>query len=546
MGIWSSMWTGVTGLLATSEKMSVIGNNLANVNTVGYKTQNTLFEDMISQNVSTGAGTGQIGLGVRVAAIRNDMSQGSLQTTTSSTDLAIGGNGFFIVRAPNTSTDYYTRAGSFLFNKDGQLVDSNNDVVQGWKVDTNRVQQLEAQNQPISQVPIEGALGDVQMSQFTLKARPTSLLTMIANLDSTATSASPNATNPLFGLEQNYHYTSNSSSAIAGTAFDYSSSLKVYDQNGATHTATIYYDKVSNSGGKAYWDFIVTVPGSDDGRTIGGVKMSSTSQAGLLMTGTLTFDASGDLINESAYTLQSNATPTTGANGSSFALSQWTAAKVSNGYPLCTANFKQVSGASGTKSTNAVSFGVNLGLSNLNGWQAGAASNAQAAQDYYWANPTNKFGAIQGFNPATTVTGNNVTTNYATSSSTTYASQDGYAPGLLQSVSVDTNGVLSGTFSNGQNQQLFVIGLANFTNQWGLRREGNNLFSATLNSGQALTNRPNTGGLGSISSDTLEQSNVDMATQLVDMITTQRAFEGDSKVITTADTLISELIQLKR
>jgi len=538
MGIWSSMWTGVSGLLATSEKMSVIGNNLANVNTVGYKAQNTLFEDMISQNVSTGAGTGQIGLGVRVAAVTNDMSQGSLQSTTSSTDLAIGGNGFFIVRAPNTSTDYYTRAGSFLFNNSGQLVDSNNDVVQGWAVDTNRVRQLEASNQPISQVPIKGSLGDIQLNQFTLKAQPTSLLTMITNLDSTAVSASPNAANPLFGLEQNYHYSSNSTSAIPGTAFDYSSTLKVFDQNGASHNVTIYYDKVSNSGGQSYWDYIVTCNGAEDGRTLDGIQMSKTSQAGLLMTGTLTFDASGDLVNESAYTLQSNATS---VNGTSFGLDQWKLAKVSNGYPLTTANFKQVSNASATNSLNPVSFGINLGLSNINGWQSSAASNASLI-----GNDPNRFSMIQGFNPATTVAATNITTNYATSSSTTFASQDGYAPGLLQSVSVDTNGVLSGTFSNGQNQQLFVVGLANFTNQWGLRREGNNLFSATLDSGQALTNRPNTGGLGTISSDTLEQSNVDMATQLVDMITTQRAFEGDSKVITTADTMISELIQLKR
>jgi len=538
MGIWSSMWTGVSGLLATSEKMSVIGNNLANVNTVGYKTQNMLFEDMISQNISTGAGTGQVGLGVRVAAVENDMSQGSLQSTDSSTDLAIGGNGFFIVRAPNTSTDYYTRAGSFLFNNAGQLVDSNNDVVQGWAVDTARVQAMEAANETISQVPIKGSLGDIQLNQFTLKAKPTSLLSVITNLDSTATSASPNAANPLFGLEQNYHYTSNSTTAIAGTAFDYSSTLKVYDQNGQSHNATIYYDKVSNSGGQAYWDYIVTIPGADDGRTLDGVKLAKTSQAGLLMTGTLTFDASGDLINESAYTLKSSAVS---SNGTSFGLDQWKLAKVSNGYPLCTANFKSVSNASAPDATNAVSFGVNLGLSNLNGWQSSAASNASLI-----GNSANRFALIQGFNPATTVTATNVTTNYATSSSTTYASQDGYAPGLLQSVSVDTNGVLSGSFSNGQTQQLFVVGLANFTNQWGLRREGNNLFSATLASGQALTNRPNTGGLGSISSDTLEQSNVDMATQLVDMITTQRAFEGDSKVITTADTLISELIQMKR
>ncbi len=127
-----------------------------------------------------------------------------------------------------------------------------------------------------------------------------------------------------------------------------------------------------------------------------------------------------------------------------------------------------------------------------------------------------------------------------------FSSQNGYTAGLLTSVSVDNDGVLTGTFSNGQTLQLWVLALANFTNLQGLSREGNNLFSTTIDSGQGTTNRANTGSVGSISGNTLESSNVDLATEMVNMIVTQRGFEANSKTITTVDSMLSEIIQLKR
>ena len=138
------------------------------------------------------------------------------------------------------------------------------------------------------------------------------------------------------------------------------------------------------------------------------------------------------------------------------------------------------------------------------------------------------------------------TTSYSTSSTTIFQAQDGYAPGFLQNVSVDRDGVLTGRYSNGQVLELYLVTLADFNNEWGLRRDGGNLFTETRESGPALTNRPNTAGLGSIVSNSLEQSNVDMATEFVNMITTQRGFQASSKVITTTDSMLNELIQLKR
>ena len=253
------------------------------------------------------------------------------------------------------------------------------------------------------------------------------------------------------------------------------------------------------------------------------------------MTGTMTFDSSGSLENMSAYTLQAS-----NATGGAFDASQWAAASVENGYPVFTANFKSVSDASFTDSPNALNIAFNVGLSNKNGFVPGATGtllSAAAAHD-----PDE----LVSFNPSTTKVNSTVTTSYATSSSTVFSSQNGYTSGLLTSVSVDSDGILTGTFSNGQTQKLWALALANFTNLQGLSRQGSNLYAATLDSGQGTTNRANTGSVGSISGNTLETSNVDLATEMVSMILTQRGFEANSKTITTVDSMLSEVIQLKR
>jgi len=131
-------------------------------------------------------------------------------------------------------------------------------------------------------------------------------------------------------------------------------------------------------------------------------------------------------------------------------------------------------------------------------------------------------------------------------SSTLFQSQDGYTAGVLLNVSVSRDGILSGQYSNGQTLELYSLTLATFSNQWGLRREGGNLFSETLDSGPALTGEAGSTGKGSVDGNSLELSNVDMATEFVNMITSQRGFQANTKVITTADSLLGEVIAMKR
>lgn len=138
------------------------------------------------------------------------------------------------------------------------------------------------------------------------------------------------------------------------------------------------------------------------------------------------------------------------------------------------------------------------------------------------------------------------TTQFASASTTVFQSSSGFGAGDLQSVSVDVDGVITGQYSNGQVTPLFRVGLAKFQNVQGLYKEGGSLFKETRTSGAAITGKPGANGLGSIAPNSLEQSNVDIANEFVKMITTQRGFQANSKIITTIDSMLGDTINLKR
>ncbi|WP_027185925.1 flagellar hook protein FlgE [Desulfovibrio inopinatus] len=545
MGLNTAMWTGVTGMVAHGEKMGVIGNNLANVSTVGYKSSRMEFEDLLSHDISTSAGISQVGMGVGIADVLTDFSLGGLESTNEATDLAINGDGFFKVQT-DEGQNYYTRAGDFTFDADGYLVDTHGYKVQGWAVDQDKVRADRVAGITYDQVPIVGTSTDVQLDLYQIPAEATRNLSIITNLDTSSERQTESTTgNPYFSLYEKYNYdpTKPNEDPLPDTAFSYQTTIKVYDQKGEAHDVSVYYDKVSEEDGTEYWQFAVAGDPEEDGRVLpddgSGVELSTTAQAGLVMMGTLAFDDTGKLMNMSAFTLASDAASTAGTPPS-FGLDQWTPATVgTSGYPEFTMNFRDVTNGSSTDGDNSVSISLNLGLEDVNGFvvPAGVTSAADVGTDA--AN-------IPGFNQDTLTRNANSTTNYGISSSTLYTSQDGYPPGILQGVAVDTDGVLTGRYSNGQVQELYALTLVDFNSPWGLRREGGNLYSETIESGQALEGRANSGQFGAMASYTLEASNVDMATEMTDMILTQRGFQANSKVITTTDTMLGEVIQLKR
>ena len=553
MSLSASLYQGITGLQAHSEKISTIGNNLANVSTVGFKGANMHFEDVMSQDVYTSAGVAQVGRGVRVAAIYSDFSQGSFESTTESTDMAIGGSGFFTVKPQNTDNQYYSRAGNFRFDKDGYLTDPHGYVVQGWAMQRASTSAATGSSSASSttEFSITGSPTDIRINNFQSPPEATSRVSVITNLDPNNTSKSNSSSNPYFAMFNNWDGTA--TTPLSSSSYGYSSTLKVYDEVGAAHNLTVYYDQVtlSNAGGNTVWEYMVTSVPSEDGRSLSGaggglLAINTTSAAGVLMIGTMTFRA-GALVGESAYTLQSN------AGGSVKSLDAWQLADFSTaGYPLVTPNFIQASNASLATNTSAAPIEINFGIratdltsngSGILGWSQAKGSLATAASavgakisNVGWL-PSMKTAGIDAMTTQSYDTGG---------SSTLFQSQNGYTAGFLQSISVSREGILTGRYSNGQVLDLYSLTLTSFTNQWGLRREGGNLFSETRESGPALTGQANSPGKGTVASSTLEQSNVDMGTQFVQMITAQRGFQANTKVITTADSMLGEVIAMKR
>lgn len=723
MSLSASMWTGVSGLLGHGEKMNVLGNNIANVSTVGFKGQRMDFEDFIYANTYSAAGPAQIGRGVSIGAVMGDFSQGAFEKTNDATDLAIGGRGFFKVVPKGTETAYYTRAGNFRFDKDGYLQDPHGYVLQGKRID-NSSGPTQASggsfgvNTAATQIRGVGVPTDIRLDTWTVPPKATTNIAAIVNLSrTTGSDQSRNVNNPFAGLIQAWDGTqppANNRPAIAQDAFSYSTSIKVYDEAGVQHTLTVYYDKVApdtyerGTSNDEIWEYIVTMDPSEDQRTFfddstgQAVPMASTKMGGLLMSGTMHFNA-GQLINQTSYTLFGSTPYTVDSNGNpvsdsnymnigtasepsfvprlSSAPTTWNqitdvmypAAVSNSGFPMMVANFTGAQSANTTNSPNGnnflIEYDLGLRMSNFNNpWNnnanmsslampgvlnrfssgprlvtenpayvAGAESptntatwpylvnssavaayglpvpNATAATtiqglvagamtgtpptylqpntnyvaanfdvtnpvtwpfkasisgpttaaDFHnWASYVNDTrqpwteGTLYAAAPLTNSTAlatatdvtrqPNASTNFGSASTTVFSSQNGYGFGNLTSYSVDQDGILSGVYSNGVTLPLYQIELYDFVNKQGLYREGGNLYSQTRDSGEAQSGPPQDSGLGKVVSYNIEQSNVDLATEFVQMITTQRGFQSNSKVITTTDTMLETVIQMKR
>ncbi|MBW1666455.1 MAG: flagellar hook protein FlgE [Deltaproteobacteria bacterium] len=580
MSLSSSLFSGISGLSTIGNAMTVIGDNIANVNTVGFKASRVTFQDVLSQTVATSAGTAQVGHGTSLADISSSFAQGSFESTDSNTDLAIGGNGFFVVRDPNSkNNEYYTRAGEFRFNKDGYFVNPAGYIVRGWALDPDTGQD-------------QGTITDIVLNSFTSAPKKTDKVTIITNLNSGATSKSSSLSAVWDGADANKEY-------IGENEYEYQTTVKVYDSLGSTHDITIYFDKGSGS----TYEYIVTCSPQEDKRT--GIDAQQ-SGAGMLGRGTITFnEASGVISNISFDSFDPTNTITT--IGSPVTSGTWTGAAPSesgtfssgtksrtytftvttggtvgdginvihwddgegNSGDISATAAAQAVGALGLQVSFAAGGAINAGESftitcygdndvqNSNCWST--KSTATDLTNGYFTFNTNflggsstdmsvklNFGSAYNSTSGSWVNDSLSTTHYASSSTTTFQTSNGYGAGDLQSVTVGTDGAITGQYSNGQVIPLYRVALAKFQNNQGLYKEGGNLFRETRLSGSPITSKPGTNGLGNISPNSLEQSNVDIATEFVKMITTQRGFQANSKIITVTDQMLAELINLKR
>jgi flagellar hook protein FlgE len=428
MSILRTMYTGVSGLNAEGDALGVVGDNIANSNTVGFKGQRAIFEDMLGRSMSeTGAGAG-----VRMSEIQQMFNQGALTNTGVSTDMSISGDGFFVVSGSvnGTKGNFYSRAGQFSIDAKGSVVNPAGLALQGYPA-----------NKDGSFSP---NVAGVSVPTSSLAPSPSTKMSVVANLDASAVPpAAPwNVASP----------TSTS---------NFSTAMTVSDSLGKSHNVSLYFEKTATAG---QWNYHAVVDGGD---LTGGVAGTNVE----IGSGSMQFGTNGSL------TSVTTATP-------------------------IAANF--------VNAAPAQAISLNFGSS------TGAGGS-----------------------------GTDGMTQYAAPSSVASQTADGYAAGDLVGVNIDGQGIVRGNYSNGQKIALAQIALAKFNSNEGLARAGQDLWTETQNSGSAALGGAGVGGRGSVTAGTLEQSNVDIATQFVDLIAHQRAFQADSKTITTADEMMQDLVNLK-
>lgn len=426
MGILSSMYTGVTGLQGQGEALSIYGDNIANANTNGFKVSRPEFQDVVAKSLKGVLGGNQIGRGTRLAAVNPVFSQGSIVQTESATDLAISGDGFFVVDGSDGRS--YTRNGGFHFDKDGQLINSDNLKVIGFQADESG--------------KVTSKMGPIGIDRTVVDAKKTSEVKMFMNLDLRADKAMQfDPTRP----EQTSHF------ATGAT---------VYDTAGTAHVLTMYFNKTDDG----EWTWRAMAKGDE---VNGGKKGEMIEQA----KGTLKFGTDGKLLEQRV-----------------------------------------------DKDT----FNFNKG-----------------------ALPDQKIKFNFGDDIKSGGTGLAVT-QFGTSSEAYKTLQDGYTAGSLAGLSFNDDGMLTAIYTNGENINIAQLALAKFENPEGLFKMGQNRFRESRNSGQATVGAPQTGGRGRVSAKTIESSTTDIANEFINLMTAQRNFQANSKVISTADEMMQEVLSLKR
>lgn len=487
-----SLYSGVSGLKNHQTRMDVVGNNISNVNTTGFKSSRVTFSDTLSQTLSGasaptenrgGTNPKQIGLGSATSAIDTLFTDGSVQSTGVNTDLCLSGNGLFIVKDGNLS--YYTRNGNFKFDKEGYYVNSDGLKVQGWSA-TTPGDAINTNGQP-SEICIPAGK--------TMAASATKVATFSKNLD---------AAEPMI-KEMSVTYTDGTTEKVKDGTTESVEVGKKFNAAGGTSTgATKTVASIT----------LKMTDGTTTTETSGAFKLKNSKPKTTIAT---IYDSLGNAHNVTIYMTKTDVNSTTG--------NKWTISLDPAGTKKQT--ITESDGTTTTVNMNdlELQFDVNGGLKTGSGTAT--------------LNLTNGAGDNQSVN----LTFDDVT-QYA-GSSTAFATTDGNAAGTLKSVSIDSAGVITGTYTNGLNVQEAQVAIAQFNNASGLTKTGNSLYTESNNSGT-----PNIGTISdlgcTVTPSSLEMSNVDMASELTDMIVTQRGYQSNSKIITVSDELLETLINMKR
>ena len=442
MGITSAFFSATSGINATSRALSEIGNNIANAQTVGFKSRTISFGDIFGATIGGGGIASGLteGRGVRVLGVDPSFTQGSLQTTSNALDLAIDGDGFFQV-TDGVGNSSYSRAGQFNLDANGNIVSPTGLRLQGYQADA-------AGN------IITGALGDLVIPTTQVPGTVTTEVDMSGNLSS----AEP----VLTGFTSAALLLDPSNQANS----QFSTGVRVFDSQGTGHDLTMYFSKTAIN----QWTYSVIAPDSEVTAPIATEPATGNSLVGQ---GTLTFTSTGLLDVE---------TPAT----------------------------HNISFTNGSTAPQPFIFDFGTSITTDGG--------------------TGTDGMLQQGSPSVLLT----------------LAQDGYANGNLTGTSIGEDGIIAGRFSNGVTQNLGQVALTRFTNPDGLQPIGQNLFLESGDSGAPIVGVPGTGSHGKVFASTLETSNVDLGDELVNMIIMQRGFQANSRIITTTNDLLGELVNLAR
>lgn len=499
-----SMFAGVSALRAHQTMMDVVGNNIANVNTIGFKAGQVSFADLFNQTIKGAtaplAGRGgvnqqQIGLGSRVATILDIYTQGSLQVTGKGTDLAIQGDGFFILS--DGSQNLYSRAGNFAFDQGGNLVNpANGYKVQGWVADN------------VGSINTNAAIEDIVIPLgTTISPRTTTEIVNTGNLDSRAWGANSTGS--------------------------YNTSITVYDSLGDSHAIEITFSSGYVKGEKHF------APAT--GNTIDAYYPAGLNSVVITNADTGVLYTQGD---NDGFVDPGEDYEVVGGVITNYAIPAGTSIKVDYKYTEPAVNtWNWVATVDGQEFDSTV-----VSPNNNGGW---GTVTFNANGDFSSATPPGAGSLLINFDPAAAnpvIISPNFTgfTQYASAGTAAATSQDGYTSGAVSGFTISDTGVVNGVFTNGVQRNLGQIALANFSNPTALYKAGDNMLTPSNNSGNPLVGVANTSGRGTLVSGSLEMSNVDLAKEFTNLIIAQRGFQANARVITTSDEVLTDLVGLKR
>ena len=538
MALVKSLNAGVSGLNAFQAKMDVIGNNIANVDTAGFKSSSITFAEMLNQNIGReGSGdsapqlSNQVGLGVRVSSISRDFSQGALQGTGVTTDLAITGNGFFVVNAGGE--DLLTRAGNFVFNSDGFLVDQAGNNVMGYNADRS------------GNILAGGSPESVRIDfENPLPPKQTDLVTLAGNLNA-------NTSKSRVMVAQS-GFTSNGNAAENDTLINDLSQTLTDLADGDV----ISFDVTLNDGTTTTINHTFTT-GDTVGDMVDSFNTGLPSGEGelVLVDGSLTLRSSQ--LGDSELTI--NNTTITGAGSINFPGFSVSQEGQTNTQTMSTTVYDNLGRAHSLileftqTANNTWEYSADfLDGESVTGGQTGNVTFDELGQmtsgDLFTL--TFEPGGGAGTTSIDISLGDANTgssfTQYSGQNTAKVTGQDGYRSGLLVDVTIDGDGQVQGVYDNGNSAVLAQIAIASVQNQNGLEMIGSGMFRPTSAAGETFVDTASNMASTSITSGSLEGSNVDLAREFTNMITSQRAYQSNARVITTSDEMLTEAVNLKR